>query len=570
MKLALLGSLIGILTTFSHKAQGSSATRDGTEKVVMCYFEGWATYRNGDGQFDVEDLDPFLCTHLMFGFAGLHPTKHTIMSLDPWNDLYDNWGKGAFDRFNRLKLYNPGLKTILAIGGWNEGSENYSDMALTQEGRTTFISSCLDMILRHGFDGLDMDWEYPGGRADSLGRPEDKQNFISLLREMRERFDEHGLIITAAVSAGFSTIDQAYDIPAMSELLDYINLMSYDYHGWWEGHAFTGHNSPLYGSPAEEAEESPGYRMNTNYSVNYFLENGAKRSQLLVGMTAYGRGFTLKNKDDNGVYAEAIAGSPAGPYTQTDGYLGYHEICERILSSGDWNIVRDEYAITPYAVKDNVWISYDDEESVRIKSQYVLSEDLGGAMFWAVDTDDFKGKCGSKFTLISAVAEELNGGPMTPPPDWTTPDPDYSPSTPEPVTPPPSEFCDSPGAKPSPSNCHEYYTCNIGSNGWVIRPQTCGDLAFNPATGNCDWPYNVPGCDEGTTMEGGITGTPGECKPGDPLLPVPEDCQAYMECEPMDDGSFHYAEHRCTDGLAFNPTIQGCDWPENVDGCTTQ
>ena len=123
-----------------------------------------------------------------------------------------------------------------------------------------------------------------------------------------------------------------------------------------------------------------------------------------------------------------------------------------------------------------------------------------GAMFWAVDTDDFKGKCGSKFTLISAVAEELNGGPMTPPPDWTTPDPDYSPSTPEPVTPPPSEFRDSPGAKPSPSNCHEYYTCNIGSNGWVIRPQTCGDLAFNPATGNCDWPYNVPGCDEGTTM----------------------------------------------------------------------
>ena len=59
---------------------------------------------------------------------------------------------------------------------------------------------------------------------------------------------------------------------------------------------------------------------------------------------------------------------------------------------------------------------------------------------------------------------------------------------------------DSPGAKPSPSNCHEYYTCNIGSNGWVIRPQTCGDLAFNPATENCDWPYYVPGCDEGTTM----------------------------------------------------------------------
>ena len=63
-----------------------------------------------------------------------------------------------------MKLYNPGLKTLLAIGGWNEGSTKYSDMALTKESRATFIQSCVDLLLKHQFDGLDMDWEYPALR----------------------------------------------------------------------------------------------------------------------------------------------------------------------------------------------------------------------------------------------------------------------------------------------------------------------------------------------------------------------------------------------------------------------
>ena len=127
-----------------------------------------------------------------------------------------------------------------------------------------------------------------------------------------------------------------------------------------------------------------------------------------------------------------------------------------------WTVVRNEFISAPYAVKGDVWIGYDDEESIRLKSQYILDLDLGGAMFWSVETDDFHGKCGPKFTLILAAAEELNGGPMTPPPDWTTPDPDFSPTTPGPETPPPTDLCDgTPGPKPNPTDCHLYYTCNV-------------------------------------------------------------------------------------------------------------
>ena len=293
-------------------------------------------------------------------------------------------------RFVRMKLYNPGLKTLLAIGGWNEGSTTYSDMALTKERRSTFIQSCIDLLLKHGFDGMDMDWEYPGGRDDSAGRPEDKANFASLLREMRTEFDKEDLMMTAAVSAGYKLIDTSYDIEAMSKSLDFINIMTYDYHGCWEGHDYTGHNSPLFGRPEEEDDESPGYRTNIDYTINAWLEAGAKKSQLLLGLPTYGHGFVLKDPNDHGIFAPSTNCIQAGPYTQEAGYWGYNEICDLVIRKSDeWTFVRDEYIVAPYAFQGRNWIGYDDKESVQRKAEYVLDMDLAGAFFWSIDTDDF-------------------------------------------------------------------------------------------------------------------------------------------------------------------------------------
>merc|ERR1711962_1850502 len=331
MKLVIALSVVAALCGLA--LSGPIENRDDS-KVVMCYYGSWAVYRPGRGKFDVENIDPLLCTNLMYGFAGLDPNKYTIKSLDPWNDYFDNWGKGAFDRFTNLKQLNPNLKTILAIGGWNEGATHYSEMVKTQERRSGFIESAVEMLLKHNFDGLDMDWEYPGGRSDSAGSPEDKENFAKLLREMRAKFNEHGLMITAAVSAGYQVIEQAYDVPTMSETLDFINVMTYDYHGWWDNHHFTGHNSPLYGRPEEEDEESPGFQWNMDYSISLWLAKGAAPSK---------------------------------------GTWGYQEICDKVVSPGDWTVVRNEYISAPYAYKDSIWIGFDDEESIRLKAQYALS-----------------------------------------------------------------------------------------------------------------------------------------------------------------------------------------------------
>ena len=94
---------------------------------MVCYYGTWAVYRPGNGKFDVENIDPFLCTHIIYGFTGLG-SDNTIIPLDPWNDLYDNYGKGAFLRFTGLKRQNPSLKALVAIGGWNEGSTKYSQV----------------------------------------------------------------------------------------------------------------------------------------------------------------------------------------------------------------------------------------------------------------------------------------------------------------------------------------------------------------------------------------------------------------------------------------------------------
>jgi len=565
-------TLLGLSALLGAALSGTISKRSDDPRVVMCYFEGWAVYRNGDGKYDVEDIDPFLCTHLQFGFAGIDPVNYTIKSLDPWNDLYDNWGKGAYDRFTRLKLYNPNLKTLLAIGGWNEGSINYSDMVSVPERRTKFIDSVVELLLKHKFDGLDMDWEYPGGRPDSGGKPEDRANYAALLREMRARFDEHGLLITAAVGAYYTFLEEAYDVAALTETLDFINLMTYDFHGWWDDHHYTGHNSPLYSRPEEMNEDSPGYRRNSNDTVHTWLEHGARPEQLLMGLASFGHGFVLSNQANNGLYEEARGGNPAGPYTQAAGYWGYNEVCEKVLLSTDWTTVRDEHIGAPYVYKDDVWFGYDDEESIRLKSQYIIEMGLGGAMFWAIDTDDFKGKCGEPNGLILAAAEELNGGKQTAPPDWTTPDPNETTTTPEPDTPPPSDKCDgTPGPKPDPDNCHDYYTCTPTNGGWLVQEYTCGELAFNPESGVCDWPYNVPGCeDQETTPSDGTTNDPApndHCSPGDPMLAVDGDCGSFLECDPNDDGSYSYQAKQCEEGLAFNPELQICDWPYNVPGC---
>ena len=152
-----------------------------SERRVVCYWGSWSIYRPGDGKFEVANIDPNICTHIIYAFAGLNAETNKIMSLDTWNDLPGNLD--SFGKFTRLAKSHSNLKALLAIGGWNEGSIKYSNMVSSYSARATFIQSAVSFVREHDFDGLDLDWEYPANRG---GKPEDRENFSLLLEEMRQ------------------------------------------------------------------------------------------------------------------------------------------------------------------------------------------------------------------------------------------------------------------------------------------------------------------------------------------------------------------------------------------------
>ncbi|XP_064474372.1 chitotriosidase-1-like [Ornithodoros turicata] len=413
--------------------QSAPQHADSHDYKVVCYYGSWAVYRPGGGKFPVEAIDPHLCSHLVYGFAGLgHDNR--IRSLDSWNDLADNYGKGAFKRFTGLKKQNPKLKTIIAIGGWNEGSIKYSNMAENPASRKTFVDSVVEFCKKYDFDGLDMDWEYPGSRG---GKPEDKQNFVALLRELSEAFRPHGLLLTAAVSAGKHFMDPAYDIPQVSKYLDLIHVMAYDFHGGWE--TITGHHAPMFSRPEEPLDERI---LNLNFSVNYWIDKGAPRNKIILGLGLYGRSFTLARSENHNPRDSAPQKGRAGPYTREKGSLGYNEICEN-LEREKWTVVRDPFYMAPYAFRERQWVGYDDMDSIAVKVNFAKAMGLGGGMVWSIETDDFHGKChGLRYPLLSTInkvfASGGTGSIPVPPPTSAPPPP--TPSTektwwPRPTTP---------------------------------------------------------------------------------------------------------------------------------------
>nr|WBW70038.1 venom protein [Lampona murina] len=463
----------------------SAADRNQKPYKVVCYLGSWANYRPGDAKFLIEHIDPFLCTHLIYGFAKLE--ENEIRPYDTYLDLKVNWGLGAFERFNNLKQRNPQLSTLIAIGGWNEGSKKYSVMAADPNARATFIKSVIAFCKKYNFDGLDMDWEYPANRG---GVSQDKENYITLLKELKAALEPEGLLLSAAVSAGKNTIDTAYDIPKVSQYLDFINVMAYDLHGSWEKQ--TGHNAPLY---ARDGESEADKILNVDYAIQYWINQGADRKKIILGMGLYGRSFTLKDANNNGLGAPATGPGSPGEMTQEPGMLGYNEIC--LYLKRGWTEVFTPGVEAPFAYQGNQWVGYDDQKSIGIKVDYLIKQRLGGGMVWSLETDDFRGKCyGEKFPLLTKLATKLNGNSVisqtVPPEQRTTRQREVR------TTAYPGELfrCPEAGYFRDPSDCSKFYYCVAQGNGEFARhTYSCGDnAAFDEVTNTCNFREKVPGC----------------------------------------------------------------------------
>jgi chitinase len=278
-----------------------------------------------------------------------------------------------------LRKQSPMLQVLISVGGGGNGSAGFSDMAITAEGRKRFIDSAVEMLEKYQLDGVDVDWEYPGytHAINTTVRPQDKQTYTLLLKELRLRFNREQkrlgrpLVTSSATGATQIWLDHT-DMRAASRWLTSVNMMCYDWYNAVEKN--TGHDSPLYTSSADPKQIS------IDHAVRMNLGAGVPRKKLVLGVPFYGRKWTGVEATGNGLWQSIAAPSGADilyrdvvPLVNAEGFVRY------------W----DATAQAPYLydAETKTFITYNDPEAETARTNYVRKMGLGGIMFWQYGGD---------------------------------------------------------------------------------------------------------------------------------------------------------------------------------------
>jgi chitinase len=350
----------------------------------------------------VRPSEPIVVAYVFPQNAALQPGEIDVQRLNRINYAFANIEAGRmvtgfahdadnFKFLEDLKRDTPSLTVLVSVGGWL-WSNKFSDVSLTRQSRESFIESVMDFLARYDLDGLDIDWEYPGMAGSSQAfRSEDKQNFTLLLKELRNRFNQETkknhkrLYLTIAAGASDEYLDHT-EMAKVQRYVDTVNLMAYDYYEPGSD-AITGHHAPLFTSTADPK------KLSGDVSVKAFERAGVPPAKILLGLPFYGHMWAQVAGRNHGLF------QPGKSVPKS--YAPYSLIAQTMLSQG-FDRYWDPVSSVPYlySPEKQIFVSYEDAESIAAKCHYVLTRKLGGVMFW-----DYSGDPSG--TLLGTIHESL-------------------------------------------------------------------------------------------------------------------------------------------------------------------
>jgi len=378
---------------------------------LLAYYTSWSIYVR---EYMPADIPADKLTHLNYAFANIVDGKCALG--DSYADVEkafegDTWEvpiKGNFHQLNNItKTKYPHLKTIISVGGWR-WSKDWSDVALTKESRQVFVDSCIDFMLMYGFDGVDLDWEYPveGGMPNNTYRPEDGWNYLQLVKLFRHEMDKKGdgYLLTIAAPADEKKYKHL-KLDQMAKSIDWFNIMTYDYNACWGlgyGAVTSSHHTQLYCNPKDPLESSKTF--NCDYTMQGFLHANVPARQIGIGAAFYGKGYVGFTDEGNNAKTpflfQEYTACPKGTWDNWDtgdtGTYDYSDIKARLAGGGNsggssWTRYYDDKAQAVFAIGrgigENIMVSYDDSQSLNAKIDYCKDNKIGGIFIWSLDGD---------------------------------------------------------------------------------------------------------------------------------------------------------------------------------------
>ncbi|RDW92668.1 hypothetical protein BP5796_02062 [Coleophoma crateriformis] len=359
-----------------------------TKTRSIGYYESWSSTRTCDSR-KPSDLDLTGLSHINFAFAFFNPTTFEMSPMDSGDptlysefaDVKSNYpGRMVFQCTSIiLAIYGDVKRNSLRQDDTNSPNTRtaFSDMVSSSSNRAAFISSLSSFMQTYGFDGVDLDWEYPAA-TDRGGVAADTANFVSLVKELRSEFgSKKG--VTATLPSSFWYL-QGFDVAGMADYVNWFNFMSYDIHGTWDSTSkFTG----------------PYIRPHTNWTeitqgLDLLWRAGVSPDKVTLGLGWYGRSFTLTDETcvtPNGVCMFSAGGSP-GECTASSGTLSNAEIL-RVIDEYSLEPTYDDVAAVNWIFwEGSQWVSYDDGVSMQAKIDRANALCLGGTMIWSIDQDN--------------------------------------------------------------------------------------------------------------------------------------------------------------------------------------